>query len=149
MAKKPEKTDQQKLSSIKSDSEENKKEESVIPDEILEQMPEEERGRVISIMKQTMFSGIMSRKNPIAEKITEGHIDKMIDESAKDSEREYKDKNNQRLFTLGIVFLGVLLLIFLTVYLAKSHEETLMNIIIPILAFLGGMGAGYGIAKKT
>ena len=86
MAKKPEKTDQQKLSSIKSDSEENKKEESVIPDEILEQMPEEERGRVISIMKQTMFSGIMSRKNPIAEKITEGHIDKMIDESAKDSE---------------------------------------------------------------
>lgn len=138
--------------SEKQDSEKNKqneKEESVIPDEILEQLPEEERGRVTSIIRQTMIAGVLGRKNPIADKITSDHIDKILDGSEKNSEREYNEKKNQRWFIFAIILVGIALLIFLTVYLAKDNEATFMKILIPILAFLGGMGAGYGVAKKS
>lgn len=127
----------------------NQKEESIIPEEVLEQIPEEERGRVTSIIRQTMISGVLGRKNPIADKITSEHIEKMIDGSEKDSEREYNEKKNQRWFVFAIILLGAGLLIFLTIYLAKENAATFMDILVPILAFLGGMGAGYGVAKKS
>lgn len=47
---------------------------SIIPEEILESIPVEERGKVVSIIKQSMFSSITKRSNPIAEKITSEHI---------------------------------------------------------------------------
>jgi len=139
---------QEELSQKENDPEKGGDEDSIIPEELLEQIPKEERGKVVSIIRQTMFSGIMGRRNPIADKISGEHITKMIDESAKDSEREYKEKKNQRWFVFGVILIGTALLIFLTLYLAKDNETTFMNILIPILAFLGGMGAGYGISKK-
>lgn len=92
-----------------------------------------------------MRSGI----SEIASKLTPQHIDKLLDESGKDNEREYKDRNYQRWFIIGIIALGIAVLIFLTLYLAKDNESIFMKILIPILTFLGGVGAGYGIGKKS
>jgi len=38
--------------------------EEFIPDEILESIPVEDRGKIVSIIKQSMFSGVMRRGNP-------------------------------------------------------------------------------------
>jgi len=40
----------------------------IIPEEILEAIPAEDRGRIVSVIKQSMFSGVMRRGNPISEK---------------------------------------------------------------------------------
>jgi hypothetical protein len=47
---------------------------SMIPEEFLEALPEKERGKVVSFIKQSMFSSEMRRNNPIADKITTEHI---------------------------------------------------------------------------
>lgn len=66
-----EKEKKPKDSSIqKKDLQDSNKNQDIIPEEILEAIPEEDRGRVASIIKQTMISGVMKRNNPIADKVT-------------------------------------------------------------------------------
>ena len=48
----------------------------IIPEEILEGVPEEDRSRIKSIISQTMISGVMRRNNPISDKVTSAHITK-------------------------------------------------------------------------
>jgi hypothetical protein len=67
-----------------------------IPDEVLEAIPLEERGRVIRIMKQSMFSGVMRSGNPISEKITTEHITKLIDKSDNQDIRDREERKGQR-----------------------------------------------------
>lgn len=52
--------------------------EEIIPEEILEAIPEEDRGKVASIIRQTMISGVMKRSNPLADKMTSEHITQII-----------------------------------------------------------------------
>ncbi len=67
--------------------------EGIIPSEILEAIPEEDRGRVSSIIKQTMFSGVMRRSSPIADKITTEHITQLI---SKSDEQDLRDRKERR-----------------------------------------------------
>ncbi len=64
------KKESSKTHESKETNQEKNSDRGVIPDELLESIPEEERGKVASVIKQTMISGVMRRNNPIAEKIT-------------------------------------------------------------------------------
>lgn len=94
-----------------------------------------------------MMSQVRGGVSELAGKLKDNHIDKLLELSGKESEREYQDKKNQRNFILIVVIIAILVLVFLTIYLAKDHENTFMRILIPILAFMGGLGTGYGVGK--
>ncbi|MBX2930616.1 MAG: hypothetical protein KF781_01575 [Chitinophagaceae bacterium] len=47
---------------------------SIIPEEVLKALPVEERGKILSVVQQSMFQGVVRRGNPISEKITSEHI---------------------------------------------------------------------------
>ena len=109
--------------------------------EILDAVPCEERGRLISIMRESMFAGFMSSNDPISEKITTEHISKVLEntenQDKKDREERKSEKNYQIIFLLiGLAFIG-----FLIIFL-KDDKDLLYKIIIAIISFIGGFGMG-------
>jgi hypothetical protein len=121
--------------------------EEIIPEEILESIPAENRGKVVSIIKQSIFSGVMRRGNPISEKITEEHISKLIEKSDNQDLRDREERKSQRNYNLIIIIIVLLFLVFLIVYL-KEDKELLYKIIIAIISFVGGFGVGRTSFKK-
>jgi len=116
--------------------------------EILEAVPVEERGRFISIMKESMFASFMSSNDPISEKITTEHISKVLDnvdvQDKRDRQERKSDKNYQIAFLLiGLIFMG-----FLIVFL-KDDKDLLYKIIIAVISFIGGFGIGRTKQKTT
>ncbi len=123
-------------------SEERHSEKSdVIPDEILESIPEEERGKVASVIKQTMISGVMRKNNPIAEKITSDHIGRLIDKSDEQDQRDRKERKSERNYNLVLLIIGLVFVGFLIVFL-QTNQELLLKIVIAIVSFIGGLGFG-------
>ena len=123
------------------------KDSEFIPDDILEAFPVEERGKLVSIIKQSMFSGIIKRSNPITERITEEHITKLISNSDQQDIRDRKERNHERYFTLGIIILSLVFIGFLVVFL-KDKENLLITVITAILSFIGGFGIGKSIKNR-
>lgn len=121
--------------------------EELIPEEILEAIPAEDRGKVVSIIKQSMFSGVMRRGNPISEKITEEHITKLIEKSDNQDVRDREERKSQRNYNLLLLIIGLVFLGFLIVYL-KEDKELLYKIIIAIISFVGGFGIGRTMSKS-
>lgn len=120
---------------------------NIIPEEILESIPIEDRGRVVSIIKQSMFSGVMRRGNPISEKITGEHITKLIDKADNQDLRDREERSSERNYKLIIFIIGLFFLGFLIVFL-KDDKELLYKIIIAIISFVGGFGFGKTTHKK-
>jgi hypothetical protein len=121
--------------------------EEIIPEEILKSIPAENRGKVVSIIKQSIFSGVMRRGNPISEKITEEHISKLIEKSDNQDLRDREERKSQRNYNLILIIIGLFFLGFLIVYL-KEDKELLYKIIIAIISFVGGFGVGRTSFKK-
>lgn len=78
-------------------------------------------------------------------KINEKHIDKILEMTEKDDERSFKDTQHSRKFRLIYLLIGVALFVFLTLFLVGKDTELFKDIIKLFIAFVGGMGAGYGI----
>jgi len=119
----------------------------VIPNEVLETIPDEERGRLFSIMKETMISSFMSNTDPIAEKITAEHISKVLDNANIQDERDRKERKSEKNYQIVYLLIGLAFIGFLIVYL-KDDTELLYKIIIAIISFVGGFGVGK-IRKKN
>ena len=127
--------------SQESSQDKDSKKSDIIPDEILDSIPEEERGKVASVIKQTMISGVMKRNNPIAEKITSDHISQLINKSDEQDLRDRKERNSERNYNLVLLIVGLVFVGFLIVFL-QANEELLINIVIAIISFIGGLGFG-------
>lgn len=125
----------------------NDNDDSIIPDEILEAIPVEERGKVISVIKQSMFSSITRRSNPIADKITTEHITQLISKSDEQDKRDREERKGQRNYNLLLVLIGLAFIGFLIVFLQRD-KELLVKIIIAIISFVGGFGVGKSTSKK-
>lgn len=121
--------------------------EKIIPEEILEAIPEEDRGKVASIIKQTMISGVMRRSSPIAEKITPEHITQIISKSDDQDNRDREERKSERNYNLILIIIGLVFVGFLIVFL-QSNENLLVKIVIGIISFIGGYGFGRTQKKK-
>ena len=108
--------------------------------EIFEQLPSE----IKAVLSMQRFSS--STPHPFS-KITEHHIDKILEISAKDDEQKYKDTQQARKFHLLYFLLGILLFIFLTIFLVGKDIELFKEIVKLFIAFAGGLGLGYGISS--
>lgn len=126
---------------------ENNNDDPLIPDEILEAIPVEERGKVISVIKQSMFSSITRRSNPIADKITTEHITQLISKSDEQDKRDREERKGQRNYNLILLLIGLAFIGFLIVFLQRD-KELLIKIIIAIISFVGGFGVGKSTTKK-
>lgn len=131
---KTEKTEKPKTSKESSDID-------IIPEEVLEAIPEEDRGKVVSIIKQSMFSGISRRTSPIADKITPEHITTLITNSDESDKRDRSERKSERNYNLILVLIGLVFIGFLIVFL-QSNMNLLITIITAILSFVGGFGFG-------
>ena len=120
----------------------------MFPEEILESIPEEERGKFASIIKQTMISGVMHRSNPIAEKITSDHISQLISKSDVQDKRDRDERKGERNYNLILIIIGLLFVGFLIVFL-QNNEELLIKVIIGIISFIGGFGFGQVRKNKS
>jgi hypothetical protein len=110
--------------------------------DVLEKLPPDAK-RVVEIGMSMQRFGPMP--NPLADKLTEGHIDKILDHSSKSDERAFEDAKASRKYALIYVTIFVTLFMSLTVFLVLAdkalYEETLKLFI----AFIGGFGGGYGV----
>ncbi|NCU32960.1 MAG: hypothetical protein EOM23_08535 [Candidatus Moranbacteria bacterium] len=128
----------------------NKKESSsdeIIPEEILEAIPEEDRGKFASIIRQTMISGVMKRSNPIADKITPEHITQIISKSDDQDKRDREERKGERYYNLLLIVIALVFIGFLIVFL-QTNEDLLIKIVIGIISFVGGFGFGQSRKKK-
>jgi len=119
--------------------------EHFIPDEILEAIPEEDRGKVAAIIRQTMISGVMRR---IADKITSDHITQLISKSDEQDIRDRTERKGERNYNLILIIISLVFVGFLIIFL-QSNEDLLIKIVIGIISFLGGFGFGQSRKKKS
>ncbi|MGB0949100.1 MAG: hypothetical protein ACPGU0_03210 [Marinirhabdus sp.] len=117
-----------------------------IPEEILDAIPAEDRGKFVSIMQQSMFASISRRKNPLTEKITTEHITTLISNSDKNDKRDRQERKSERNYNLILILIGLVFIGFLVVFL-QTNIDLLITVITAILSFIGGFGFGKS-AKK-
>ena len=86
--------------------------------------------------------------HPLISKITEEHITKMIDCTDAEGEREHSSRTRIQIFSFIIILLGLGFLVFLITYLSDT-QNLLGNILLGLGAFMGGMGTGFGLGKKS
>jgi hypothetical protein len=110
--------------------------------ELLKALPPEAK-KVLEIgMSMHRFGPL---PNPLAEKINEKHIDKILEIAEKDDERSFKDAGESRKFTLIYILVFSALFVFSTIFLVGSDKELYKEVIKLFAVFLGGLGSGFGI----
>lgn len=88
---------------------------------------------------------------PFAHKLTEEHIDKILELEKAELDYTYKSDNNNRWFTFGIFFVSCCLFITLVVFLTNNNKDAiLMDIVKVLFGFVGGFGVGKAlkVSKK-
>jgi len=122
------------------DSQEKKENGSPLEPEILGKLSPEIRRVFESFVA---YSGPIP--NPLFKKITEAHIDKVLDLSEKDSERDYEDAKSTRKYGLVYVIIILIFLGAMTVFLVNADKELYKQVLNALLPFLAGLAGGYGL----
>lgn len=129
--------------------EEDKQESSeIIPQEVLDAIPPEDRKHVLSVIKRSMFASITRESNPIFDKISSEHITSIIQNSDNQDQRDRRERWHERLINLLILVI-VLAFVGLIVWLLKGDSDLLETILTFILSFAGGFGVGTFYKKKN
>jgi VIT1/CCC1 family predicted Fe2+/Mn2+ transporter len=110
--------------------------------EEIENLPPEIR-KVVE-MGFSMQRVVGSVPNPLLSKITESHISKILDLSEKEDDNSYRDAQSSKRYTAFYFLIGVLLFVFLVVFLVERNSSLLMSIIEKIIFIIAGFAGGYG-----
>lgn len=121
--------------------------EPIVSPEVLEKLPPEAKQEII---KLSAFMGSFASPghSPILKKINEEHISKILDFSENDSKRVYQDAQTTKRYNLAYALLFCAVAVFLVIYLSDKNPELLKEILKLLIAFLGGLGAGYGLKRS-
>jgi len=110
--------------------------------EFLKELPPESRKVAEIAMSMHRFG---PEPDPLIDKLTEGHIDKILDISKREDEHSYEDTRQSRKFTLVYVIIFIALFVFLTVFLVGADKDLYKEAIKLFAVFLGGFGGGFGL----
>ncbi|MBM2827345.1 MAG: hypothetical protein HW403_1409 [Dehalococcoidia bacterium] len=113
-----------------------------VPSEMLRDVPPEVR-RIIGGQLSMMMSGTVA--HPIYNKITSEHIDKIIEETANQYNRETEERKDVRTHEFRIFICTLIVILVLTVFLSLQNQITVLYSL--MLALLGIAG-GYGLAHR-
>ena len=108
-----------------------------------ERLPREVKEVMEFALSSTQRIGPMP--NPIIEKITEKHIDAVLETSEKSSERSFLDAKESRRFSLAYTLIAAVLFVFLTIFIGERNMALYEEIIKLTIVFLGGFGSGFGV----
>ena len=112
-----------------------------IPKDVLDQLPPDVR-KIVSMQVSSISA---PRQHPIAAKINESHIDKILELAGKDDERSHEDVKEARKYNFAYVVISFGVFIFLTIFLANSNTELYKEILKLLAVFAGGFGGGFGV----
>ncbi len=130
----------------KEDPQEKKK--PLLPESVLDSIPEKDRPNFVREMTAMLTMGRFTSGNPLHEKITGKHIDKIIDNYDKNNDRIANDRKSTRRYVFSgaiiffLVFIG--LLVFFKV---QNSDDTVLNLLIGFFSFVGGIGGGFTISR--
>lgn len=100
------------------------------------------------VIQEFSMMGTFGRSVPYEKIMTSEHLSKIIENSDKESERDYQNRKSIRLYVF-ISFIFVLGFVLGLIHLlAKVNPSLLMNILIAIISFAGGAFGGYGVGKN-
>lgn len=114
-----------------------------IPNEILERLPPDAQKAIRAAFTQFTFGPV---SDSLLSKVHSGHITDLIKASDAESEREYQDRREARRYTFWVFVVSVIAILGLVTF-AIAMGKT--DIVVPIIAALGGLGAGYGLGKRA
>jgi len=82
--------------------------------------------------------------NPLSEKLTPDHIDKVLDNLRREDENLHSYRSSNRWFYVlfALIFLGFI------AYLLPLNEKFVSDFIKIAVGFAGGLGAGYGLKAR-
>lgn len=106
----------------------------MLPPEVSRRLPPQVHSEV-----SAFFSGQI--QNPIAKKITEGHIDKALNFVADEGKRRHTVSMTDRCVHAGLVLFCLVFLLIL-IGMLKENADTLRLVMTGLLTFLGGLGLG-------
>ena len=112
----------------------------------LASLPKPVRESVEMFMGQMIRSGSMP--SPFWEKITPEHVTQVIESNDMATRLTIEDKQKCRYFNVVYIILGLVALGFLVLTLKGSNPDLLDKLITIALSFVGGMGAGWGLARR-
>jgi hypothetical protein len=103
---------------------------------------------------RSFFSSFFASRQPVfppfMEKINEEHINKVLDYSEKQDERDFAEAQAERKFAFArfivIALVFAFTLVFLTLYLAPIDKELYRDVLKIGLGFLSGAGLAGGVA---
>jgi len=121
-------------------SSEGEKGSSAIEPEVLDKLPPELKKAVESFSLQAFTGPVF---HPILKKVTESHIDKVLDQTEKDSERDFEDAKSSRRYGFAAFVIICALFVFLTWYLTAVDKDLYRDIIKVLLGLVGGFGGGF------
>jgi hypothetical protein len=106
------------------------------------------------VTEVTAMMASMPMVNPLAQKMTEGHITQMLDLAAKHDEREYDLQCKSHSGTYSIrryafaAFVIVILLIGAILVLFRDKPEILVPVLSGIIGLVAGSIGGYGFGRR-
>jgi hypothetical protein len=122
---------------------ESEKQATGTPDETVNPIMHEEK-RIISSIQAMMMS--TSPGSALADKVDSSHITQMLKNDESESQRIFKNQQENRILTIVLVVLS-LLFVFGFCWAFKSDKDMIEEIVMPFAAlFIGGFG-GYGFGK--
>jgi hypothetical protein len=117
---------------------------TLLEPELLESVPPEIRREV------NQFTAIIggfanAGQSPLVKKINEQHIDKLIQLSENESQREFQSAQADKKYNLLYVLIFCLVFTFLVVFLSDKNPELLKDLLKVLAGFIGGFGSAYGL----
>ena len=106
--------------------------------EVLKNLPPEVKKILFSLQA---FSGPVF--HPVTKKINEAHIDKLLDQAEKDSDRDFKDRTSTRRYSFAGFIVICLLFVFITYYLTSIDKDLYRDVIKVLIGLIGGFGGGF------
>lgn len=120
---------------------------SIIPDEVLERIPQKERKEFIQTI--TKVAGVFSPQNPLIKKITPDHISTLIKNSDDYDKRDREERQDERNYNFKIMatvlFTSVLVC---SLFIWTAQIDLLKFFIGAIFGFGGGFGVGKFYKKQ-
>ena len=97
-------------------------------------------------VRQLLVSGrIGPAPDPLLEKLNEGHLTTILENSGKEDERAFEYAKTARRYTMAYSVIGLIAFFALTVYMMPLDKELYKQIVQVLVAAGGGFGAGYGV----
>lgn len=124
--------------------------EGVLPPEFLEALPPKEKEIVLRSMSITAaMQRSDTQGSPIAKQLKSEHITQIIENSEKESQREFeksKISENTKRWGMGAI-LSLVVIVF--VYAGVTKDKDLSEkVVLAGISAIGGFGAGYAVAKE-